>query len=54
MVAVSGALKSGINIEELRQAIAIQQILGADARGGTSYTALLKNGFVVTTPDSRM
>ena len=54
MVAVSGALKSGINIEELRQAIAIQQILEADARGGTRYTELLKNEFGVTSPDSRL
>lgn len=54
MVAVSGTLKSGINIEELRQAIAIQQILEADARGGTRYTELLKNEFGVTSPDSRL
>lgn len=54
MVAVSGTLKSGINIEELRQAIAIQQILEADARGGTRYTELLKNEFGITSPDSRL
>ena len=41
-------------INELRQAIAIQHILEADARGGTRYTELLKNEFGVTSPDSRL
>lgn len=45
---------STITINELRQAIAIQQILEADARGGTRYTELLKNEFGVTSPDSRL
>ena len=44
----------GISINELRQAIAIQHILEADARGGTRYTELLKNEFGVTSPDSRL
>lgn len=43
-----------ISINELRQAIAIQHILEADARGGTRYTELLKNEFGVTSPDSRL
>lgn len=43
-----------ITINELRQAIAIQHILEADARGGTRYTELLKNEFGVTSPDSRL
>lgn len=54
MVAVSGTQGTGISINELRQAIAIQHILEADARGGTRYTELLKNEFGVTSPDSRL
>ncbi len=45
---------TSIDINELRQAIAIQHILEADARGGTRYTELLKNEFGVTSPDSRL
>ena len=43
-----------ITINELRQAIAIQHILEADARGGTRYTELLTHEFGVTSPDSRL
>lgn len=45
---------SGITINELRQAIAIQHILEADARGGTRYVELLAHEFGVTSPDSRL
>lgn len=45
---------AGVSVNELRQAIAIQHILEADARGGTRYTELLKNEFGVTSPDSRL
>lgn len=47
---------SGINISvnELRQAIALQHILEADARGGTRYVELLAHEFGVTSPDSRL
>ena len=45
---------AGITINELRQAIAIQHILEADARGGTRYTELLAHEFGVTSPDSRL
>ena len=38
----------------MRQAIAIQHILEADARGGTRYTELLAHEFGVTSPDSRL
>lgn len=44
----------GITINELRQAIAIQHILEADARGGTRYVELLAHEFGVTSPDSRL
>lgn len=43
-----------ISINELRQAIAIQHILEADARGGTRYTEILAHEFGVTSPDSRL
>lgn len=43
-----------ITVNELRQAIAIQHILEADARGGTRYTELLSHEFGVTSPDSRL
>lgn len=45
---------AGITINELRQAIAIQHILEADARGGTRYTEILAHEFGVTSPDSRL
>lgn len=44
----------GITINELRQAIAIQHILEADARGGTRYVEMLAHEFGVTSPDSRL
>lgn len=44
----------GITINELRQAIALQHILEADARGGTRYVELLAHEFGVTSPDSRL
>ena len=45
---------TAITINELRQAIAIQHILEADARGGTRYVELLAHEFGVTSPDSRL
>ena len=45
---------TAISINELRQAIAIQHILEADARGGTRYVELLAHEFGVTSPDSRL
>ena len=44
----------GITINELRQAIALQHILEADARGGTRYTEILQHQFGVTSPDARL
>lgn len=49
-----GTAATNITINELRQAIAIQHILEADARGGTRYTELLAHEFGVTSPDSRL
>lgn len=54
MANMMGANQVNITVNEMRQAIAIQQILEADARGGTRYTELLKNEFGITSPDSRL
>lgn len=51
---VSESQAFSVTINELRQAIAIQHILEADARGGTRYTELLAHEFGVTSPDSRL
>lgn len=45
---------TGISINDLRQAIALQHILEADARGGTRYIEILAHEFGVTSPDSRL
>lgn len=45
---------TAIGINELRQAIALQHILEADARGGTRYTEILQHQFGVTSPDARL
>lgn len=56
LYATPDAWSEGVNItiNELRQAIAIQHILEADARGGTRYVELLAHEFGVTSPDSRL
>lgn len=45
---------ASITINELRQAIALQHILEADARGGTRYNELLQHEYGVTSPDARL
>lgn len=45
---------SAATLAQLREAIAIQQILERDARGGTRYTEILKSRFGVTVPDFRL
>lgn len=52
--AVIKGVGAEITVNELRQAIALQHILEADARGGTRYTELLAHEFGVTSPDSRL
>lgn len=47
-------VKSAITINDLRNAIAIQHILEADARGGTRYTEILSHEFGVNSPDARL
>ena len=54
LIAKSGGANVSVTINELRQAIAIQHILEADARGGTRYTEILQHQFGVTSPDSRL
>lgn len=44
----------GIDINTLRQAFLIQQILERDARGGTRYIERVKSAFDVTVPDYRV
>lgn len=53
-LAADASQLTAISINELRQAIAIQHILEADARGGTRYVELLAHEFGVTSPDSRL
>ena len=53
-LAADASKLTAISINELRQAIAIQHILEADARGGTRYTEILNHEFGVTSPDSRL
>lgn len=53
--AMTGSAEAiSISVNELRQAIALQHILEADARGGTRYVELLAHEFGVTSPDSRL
>lgn len=54
LVAYANEAATSVSINELRQAIAIQHILEADARGGTRYTEILAHEFGVTSPDSRL
>ncbi len=45
---------SGLDVNALRQSIAIQRLLERDARGGTRYVELIKTHFGVTSPDFRL
>lgn len=45
---------SVITINQLRQAIALQQLYELDARGGSRYTEILHAHFGVSSPDSRL
>lgn len=49
---LSGA--TGVTINALRQAFAVQVLLEKDARGGTRYIEMLKSHFGVTSPDARL
>lgn len=41
-------------VNAFRQAVALQQLLERDARGGTRYTEILRAHFGVTSPDARL
>lgn len=45
---------AAFTINALRQAVALQQLLEKDARGGTRYTEILRAHFGVTSPDARL
>lgn len=45
---------ASFTINALRQAVALQQLLEKDARGGTRYTEILRAHFGVTSPDARL
>lgn len=45
---------SAVTINSLRQAIAVQQLLELDARGGTRYTEIVRAHFGVVSPDARL
>ncbi len=47
-------LYTEIDINALRQSVAIQRLLERDARGGTRYTEIIKAHFGVTSPDFRL
>lgn len=49
---LSGATAASINA--LRQAIAVQQLMERDARGGTRYTEIVRAHFRVVSPDARL
>lgn len=49
-----GVEMSAVNINELRQAIAVQHILERDARTGTRYKEILQGAWGVTSPDARL
>lgn len=45
---------SSITVNDLRQAIALQQALEKDARGGTRYIEVIRSHFGVISPDARL
>ncbi len=47
-------LIANMDVNALRQSVAIQRLLETDARGGTRYTEMIKAHFGVTSPDFRL
>ena len=43
-----------VSVNQLREAVAVQHLLEADARGGTRYQELIKAHFGVLSPDARL
>lgn len=54
LVALGKDLASGISVNDLRYALALQRILERDATGGSRYVEILANAFGVISPDSRL
>ena len=48
------SIVSGVSIQDLRMAVALQHIFEADARNGTRYREFLSGTWGVTSPDSRL
>lgn len=48
------SVATAATINQLRQSIAIQQLLEKDARGGTRYTEIIRQQFGVVSPDARL
>lgn len=48
------SVSSGVNVNELRQAFAVQKYFEKLARGGSRYVEMVKTMFGVTSPDSRI
>lgn len=51
---VADTSKLGGTINQLREALQVQQLLEVDARGGTRYTELILSHFGVVSPDARL
>lgn len=52
--ATSPEVELSLNVNELREAIALQRMLEKDAIGGTRYTEYILSHFGVSSPDSRL
>ncbi len=51
---IGGVVPAVLDINSLRQSVAIQRLLERDARGGTRYVEIIKSHFGVTSPDYRL
>ncbi len=51
---IPGMAAANLNINLMRQSLAIQRLLERDARGGTRYVEIIKSHFGVSSPDYRL
>lgn len=51
---LAGFSAATVDVNALRQSVAIQRLLERDARGGTRYVEIIKSHFGVTSPDFRL
>lgn len=54
LYASASNLQGALNVNDLRNAIALQRMLEEDAQGGTRYTEFLLSHFGVSSPDARL